>query len=225
MSPGEILGFIISLIRSTLCSFSCFIDMNTITVNIPQDLSDITVSQFQRILQLQNETDFDIKAMAFCSIIYGMTREQVKRSPRKELNFLVTTVEKLIHSEAEFTNRFTLDGIEYGFIPDLDRITAGEWVDLEEAGFHPERYCDLLSILYRPITETIGERYLIEPYKAVNRSEAFKKAPASLIVGALLFFYHIGMDCMLYIQSSQERTQISISSGKDSIRDGDGTAQ
>ena len=50
-----------------------------------------------------------------------------------------------------------------------------------------------MSVLYRPVTKEKGERYDIEPYTATDeRDELMKQMPASVVLGALVFFYRLG---------------------------------
>lgn len=170
--------------------------METITVNIPTSISEITLRQFQKLSLLSEEKDEDVKTLAYCSIIYGMTSEIVKRTPKAVLNQLVKAVDEILQQGPPFINRFTLHGQEYGFIPDLDRMTAGEWADMETCGFEPENLHKLMAILYRPVIEAKGEKYLIMPYTGEEDADNFKDAPASIILGALLFFSRIVNDCM-----------------------------
>lgn len=173
--------------------------METITVNMPVSLADITLNQFQKISMLSKETDEEIKARAYCSIVYSIPGETVKRTPKVVLSQLVKAVDEVMQQTPEFVNRFTLHGTDYGFIPDLDRMTAGEWVDMETVGFDPENLHKLMAIFYRPVIETKGEKYLINPYTGDEDSEAMKDTPANIIIGALLFFSRIANDCIISI--------------------------
>lgn len=186
--------------------------METITVNVPTSLMDITLQQFQRILAL-NETDEDIKARAYCSIVYSMPGETVKRTPKKVLNNLVQSVDLIMSSQPAFINRFILHEVEYGFIPELDRMTAGEWVDMESYGFDPENLHKLMTIFYRPVIESKGDKYLIAAYSGDEIADNFKDCPAGIIVGALFFFTHIVMDCMISIPNLIGMTRTSPISG------------
>jgi hypothetical protein len=106
-----------------------------------------------------------------------------------------------------------LHGQDYGFIPDLDRMTAGEWVDMETYGFDPENLHKLMSILYRPVIETKGEKYLIASYTGNEDSEAMKDTPANIIIGVLLFFSRIVNDCMTCIPNWKEMIPTFIGDG------------
>jgi hypothetical protein len=79
----------------------------------------------------------------------------------------------------------------YGFIPDINKISFGEWLDLDtNCKDFPKNLPKLLSILYRPILSEIGTKYKIEQYTADHLSNAkdFESMPLSIANGALLFF-------------------------------------
>jgi hypothetical protein len=198
--------------------------METITVNVPTSLMDITLQQFQRLSALK-EDDQDIKTRAYCSIVYSMPGGVVDRTPKAVLNNLVNSVDVILNSEPKFVNRFTLDGLEYGFIPELERMTAGEWVDMETFGFDPENLHKLMAIFYRPISESKGDKYLILPYSGDEITEKFKNTPAGIILGALLFFSRIVLDCMLCIPNLSEKTQTLHTNGGTLAGVGVGTAR
>ena len=50
-----------------------------------------------------------------------------------------------------------------------------------------------MAVFYRPITGSKGEFYEIEKYEGSDKySEIMKDAPASVAIGATLFFYNLG---------------------------------
>jgi len=198
--------------------------METITVNIPTSINEITLGQFQKLDLVSKETDEEIKTRAYCSIVYSMPGETVKRTPKAVLNQLIKAVDEILQQEPPFVNRFELHGQEYGFIPDLDRMTAGEWVDMETAGFDPQSLHKLTAIFYRPVIETKGEKYLIMPYTGEEDADNFKDAPAGIILGALLFFSRIVNDCMICTLNLIGTTRKSIINGGSLVSVGVGTA-
>jgi hypothetical protein len=88
-----------------------------------------------------------------------------------------------------------VEGKEYGFHPDLDSITLGEYADIEtfiKNGIE-NHLPDLMAILYRPITEK-GKNgvYTIQAYDGNIRirAEQMKKMSSEQVQSALVFFYH-----------------------------------
>jgi len=94
--------------------------------------------------------------------------------------------------------------IKYGFIPNLDTITAGEWIDIENYQSSAEFADRLVSILYRPIKRSLKfwkkDYYSIEEYKGTN--DKLRKAPLEVYLGAMVFFYHLGKTLLEHIDTS-----------------------
>jgi len=86
-----------------------------------------------------------------------------------------------------------IDGKRYGFHPDLDSITLGEWADIETlVGRDIEKNLpEVMAIMYRPIVEEKNDIYTIEAYDGniSIRAEEMKKMSASQVQSALVFFY------------------------------------
>lgn len=83
-----------------------------------------------------------------------------------------------------------LKGVRYGFIPDWESFTAGEWIDMElyTQDFWKTAH-KAMSVLYRPIEREMGDTYQVKPYTAKEDADVFKEMPAPLVAGALLFFW------------------------------------
>ena len=89
-----------------------------------------------------------------------------------------------------------IDGIEYGFHPNLDDITLGEYADIEtfiKNGIE-ENLPEVMAVLYRPITEKKNDIYTIAAYDGDirMRTEEMKKMSAEQVQSALQFFFVLG---------------------------------
>ena len=92
-------------------------------------------------------------------------------------------------AEAEFIEFIELDGVRYGFHPNLAKVTVGEFADLEMLTKDTTKnLAAICGILYRPVIEEHAGFYAIEPYDGEDRGAIFTEAPASLALGALGFF-------------------------------------
>lgn len=110
--------------------------------------------------------------------------------------------------DMDLTRRFKHNGIEYGFEPNLSQMSYGAYVDLQkyEEVKIDENWSEIMSILYRPITNTIGELYEIEPYKAEIDKELFLDVDMEIHFGALFFFLHTLTDLLKDTQNSLKET-------------------
>lgn len=111
-----------------------------------------------------------------------------------ETDEFLSSVNEILTMKPEFIQRFELDGVEYGFIPNLDNITTGEWIDIENLQKSVD-YADLLvSVLYRPVKRSLKfwkkDYYSIKDYNGSNNK--LRHAPLEVYLGAMVFFYHLG---------------------------------
>jgi len=97
-------------------------------------------------------------------------------------------------ANSNLKNKITVEDIEYGFHPNLEEITMGEYADLETCINNgvENNLPNMMAILYRPIVETKGNFYTIEAYDTESkkiREQAFKTMPAETVESALVFFW------------------------------------
>jgi hypothetical protein len=74
--------------------------------------------------------------------------------------------------------------VKYGLIPDFDKDTAGELIDLDKY-LELKDYSRLLSILYRPITKEERGLYQIEPYESTHTK--FLQVSYNILLGFIFF--------------------------------------
>lgn len=104
------------------------------------------------------------------------------------------------------TPTVTIEGVKLGFIPDLNSMTFREHVDLDQLSksiwlengtVDYKNLPQLMSILYRPVTEQVGEYYNISKYDSDNVKK-YMKAVNGLtmdrVQGGLLFFSTIAAE-------------------------------
>ena len=92
-----------------------------------------------------------------------------------------------------------IEGVEYGFHPNLHELKLKEFVDLDtKLGKGWEAMDEVVAILYRPIVERKGDKYTIEEYdflEAHKRAKLFKEhLSVETVNGAAGFFLAIAMD-------------------------------
>ena len=87
-----------------------------------------------------------------------------------------------------------INDIEYGFHPDLDSITLGEYADIEQfiKNGIETNLPELMAVLYRPIKEKKNDIYIIDAYDGDirMRTEEMKQMSAQQVQSALVFFYN-----------------------------------
>ncbi len=197
-----------------------------IEISIPTDLSEVPLSRYQKFLKIaegNEDTEFVHHKMIeiFCGIDLKLV-PQLKYKDIVEISNVLTT---MFNKEHEFVKTFKLGGVEFGFIPNFEEITSGEYMDLDN---YINDYKDLhkaMAVMYRPIKTKLAGKYLIEPYTGSDAySDVMKNAPLHAVLGARVFFYHLGnallKSTMTYLEKNLEST--SILNKHNSGKDGDG---
>lgn len=177
--------------------------MTTQTISVPSNLNDIPLVRMQEYEQLPKDLDEFDKTIQAVSIFCNISIKEVKAMPMDALNKVAAILLKALSEKPKFETKFELNGIKYGFVPNMDELTTGEFIDIEYYNKAGDMY-KTLSVLYRPITiEGQGGRYDIEPYNG-KINEEFKLIPSGIAYGAMVFFWTIGTDLLSCIQKFLE---------------------
>ena len=198
-------------------------------ITIPTDLSEIKLSQYQKFVKVadQNE-ESEFIHHKMIEIFCNVELKYVTQFKRKQIIEIVTTINKLFEKIPPLKQRFNLNGIEYGFIPNLDDISQGEYMDLDNYIVDIADLHRAMAVMYRPVTSKIKEKYLIEPYEGSDvYADKMLDAPLDVALSARVFFYHLGNELLkstlTYLEANP---QIQLLMSKhNSVKDGDGTPQ
>jgi len=162
-------------------------------ITLPENISDITLSQYQRYIKLTEREDlteqgFDKRKVCIFTKIPFHDLDKVKQKDFKSIN---EQIDKALGEDCEFVTRFEMNGIEFGFIPNLNDITTAEFVDLSEYGTEHETIHKLMAILFRPVIKKDKlDNYDIETYKGTDEyKDMMKEMPMHIVNGALVFFW------------------------------------
>jgi hypothetical protein len=178
------------------------------------DIPDyMTVGNYVKIFKVKDLFTEQYFAAKLVSIVTEAPLEKLMKADYEEVNYLAAYIMGLIPMEKpKFVDRFELDGVHYGFIPNWRDLTFAEFVDLDTISTKPAtELLDLLHILaavmYRPIEHEISEHnFLIEEYdikKMTARAELFKKKlDVRYVLGAQTFFTNCVKRFSLYSQAS-----------------------
>lgn len=172
-----------------------------IELNIPENLDDITLEQYQKFLAIEEATNDDM-----LSIFLNLNQQGIDKIKASEVDRLVVLINSLFETKQEHKLKFNLRGQEFGFIPDLDNITYGENKDITTYINDWQSMHKAMAVLYRPITQTQKGKYLIQEYNGTREySELMKQMPLSVVMGAMVFFYNLTNELLNHIPSYLER--------------------
>jgi hypothetical protein len=111
---------------------------------------------------------------------------------KNELNFFLT------NQELPLQTFITIDGVEYGFEPNLGQMSYGAYLDITK---HKDIQIDenwnkIMSILYRPVEQKAGKHYSIKPYNGSVDESIFDNVGMDIHFGALFFLYNLLTDLL-----------------------------
>ena len=165
--------------------------------------NDVTLEKWQQLVLGKKKS----KTQEAKETIKALSDLPVKLIEEMALSDVATIFERLskLQIEGKLKKVFEIDEVEYGFLPNLDEITLGEWADIEhnikdglEKNIHK-----IMSVLFRPITSKEGKLYSVEAYKdGKQRAEKFrKKMSATQVQQSLVFFWRFGKELLKILPS------------------------
>ena len=180
-----------------------------VTFEIPSP-EQITIGQFVEFYKAKSDINKCIAAT-------GMSRDEVNLLPLVAVKQAVAAfmeVTQLIE-EVEFPKIIELNGTQFGFEPNLNRIQTAAWADiahLEDLG-RDEHMHEILAILYRPVTFRFGStniKYRIEDYHAnkgdsIDNADLFLDYKVCHARNVLGFFLLLQQGCMNALATLQTR--------------------
>lgn len=165
---------------------------------IPTTLDEIPLKhyqEFRRTADGSNDAEFISEKMV--SLFCGIELKDVVRIKATDLTDMVEHFNKLFSKNPPFKQRFKMGDIEYGFIPNLEQISWGEYIDAEKYLGSWENMHKAMAVLYRPIIKTNGDKYEIMEYEGTSEySDLMKFTPVSIALGASVFFWTLGLELL-----------------------------
>jgi hypothetical protein len=163
-------------------------------VIVPNSLSEITLAQYQKFLKIQdNNDDESFLAIKMIEIFCGIRSDLILKMRATSIRDITNVLSEMFKETPPLVKEFTMNGVDYGFIPNIEEMTFGEYVDLDTYIGDFDNIEKAMGVLYRPIIQRYSDKYLIEEYKG-DKSDFMKDMPMDAVLGSIVFFYHLGMD-------------------------------
>lgn len=173
----------------------------TLTIEIPTSWADITLKQYLAMQsEMENYRD-DEEAQIACMLYHlcNLSPKYMKSLSSESYLQLKTKLQTFISPSTIELNPFiTIDGVEYGFEPNLSKIAYGAYADITKYDTITidKNWVKIMSILYRPIVNKKGKMYSIKPYDGNIDDTLFLNVDMQTNWGALFFFVHLQMDLL-----------------------------
>ena len=178
---------------------------------LPESINDITLFQFQQYDELLKREDLDEYNFnkRKIQIFTGIERNRIDLVSSVDYKMILTQIDLALNQTVEFKPTFFIKDVEFGFIPNFDNITQGEFIDISTHGAGVESMHKLMAVLFRPIkTKDILGNYDIIKYKGTKQySDIMKHMPLSIVNGSLVFFSSLTNELINYTQKYMTQEQ------------------
>lgn len=173
-----------------------------LTLTIPSDWSAVKLKKY---LTLQNDLanysdDEEAQTALMLYHLCGLDAEYFKALSVEDYTMIRNELEGFIQkTDLPLQRVIKINGIEYGFEPNLSQISYGAYVDISKFGDLTinESWAKIMSILYRPVREKKGNMYSIQPYEGIGDEKIWLDVTMDIHFGALFFFVHTLMDLLI----------------------------
>ena len=188
----------------------------TLTLEIPTSWKDVTLKQYLA-LQADLEAYRDDEEAQSALMLYhlcGLDAEYVKKLSAQSYNVVRSKLNEFISPETIELEQFvTIGDVEYGFEPNLSKMSYGAYADITKYDTIQidKNWANIMSILYRPVTKKIKERYDIETYDGNIDETKWLDVNMEVHWGALFFFVRLQMDLLKGILKSLKEEEVPAS--------------
>ena len=199
---------------------------------IPTSLDEIPLRAYQDFRKTVDGSNDDVFiSEKMVSLFCGIELKDIVKIKATDLADMVEHFNRLFAVKTPFKQRFKIGDIEFGFIPNLETISWGEYIDAEKYLGSWENMHKAMAVLYRPITKTQGDKYEIMDYEGTAEfSDLMKFTPVSIAMGASVFFWTLGLELLEALADYLEREtkKMSKTTGANNLNlesNGDGISQ
>ena len=164
---------------------------------VPTSLSEITLGQYQHFQSVAKNFDEDkhneFLKQKMLEIFCNVELAKVLFIEKKAVQDISGRINQLFTGKYELKRTFEMNGVEFGFIPNLDKITQGEYIDLDTYFTDWKQMHKAMAVLFRPIVSRRKDHYELRDYEGTDEfAELMKFTPLDVALGAYVFFYHLG---------------------------------
>lgn len=162
-------------------------------INIPESLNEITIKQFFDFKKCcDTNQDDQYLRLAMVSIFCDVSVEDIKKISSKDFIDISNQLTNVLKETPTHIEKFVINGVSFGFIPNLENITAGEYIELDTLFKDEETYLEQMAVMYRPIIGKHKNLYRIEPFESAEKhKDIMIAAPISAYLGSKVFFCNL----------------------------------
>jgi len=184
-----------------------------LTLNIPTSYGDISLKKWLELqTELENYKDDEDAVNALILFhLCGLDPTYLKGLDIISYSTIKLELDKfLANTELPLQKIIEVDGVEYGFEPNLSQMVYGAFCDITkfETISIDKNWSKIMNILYRPIVKKQGDMYSIKPYIPNENDTKWLSVGMDIHFGALFFFVHLSIDLLNSTLKSTMETAI-----------------
>jgi hypothetical protein len=178
-----------------------------IKIEVPTKWSAVTLKQYLALRKDLDTYSGEEDAITAC-LFHHLCKFPLEYIQQLDINTYIAIRQDLINFfnnvDLPLQKFITIDGVEYGFEPDLSRMAYGAYVDISkyETFEINEKWAEIMSILYRPLNKTTGKLYDIKAYDGNIDGEKFMNVSMDIHFGTLFFLKTLLKDLLKDTQKS-----------------------
>ena len=181
-----------------------------IKINIPSSLNEITLRQYKQFLDIQKENKEDRFLNAkMIQVFCKVNLEQVMLLKLSDSESIVKIISDMFEQKPALVKKFKIGKTEYGFHPELDAMTLGEYIDLDTFISDWDNMEKAMNVLYRPVLVSVKERYSIEDYNIDTASDMLDM-PMDAVMSAVFFLWNLGIELSTVMTNSLDNQETEL---------------
>jgi len=176
-----------------------------VSVTIPQSWSEITLEKYlkyrKNLDMFKDDEDYNEQTLLIAlDILCGVDTQYISKIGLDNLKLIQEDLSSFMgKTDFELKRLITVNGVEYGFEPNLSNIAYGAYLDISK---HDTIAIDnnwqkIMAVLYRKVKSKSGKYYDIEPYTGNEDDEWVKNTTMDINYGCLFFFINLSKDLVL----------------------------
>lgn len=174
-----------------------------ISIEVPNDWSAITFKQYLNLQRkLKNyEDEKDAQNMILMSELCGISVDTLIHLDKGLLDKITEEIAQFLNKTEYPLQKFiTIDGVEYGFEPNLSQMAYGAYLDIAKIKQLElnDDWLGIMAILYRPVKKKRGALYSIEKYNGWSEwdKEKWEGVGMDVHFGGFFFFSRLYKDLL-----------------------------
>ena len=179
-----------------------------IKLNIPESLSEITLGQYQEWLRITEGKELNSFFQQKMIEIFCKSRLiDTLRMKAKDINEITLGLNKIFEAKPSLKTLCEINDKEFGFIPKLDDMSFGEYIDLDTYLADWENMHLAMGVLFRPVKFKKNNEYIIEKYETASKYD-MKQMPLDVVMGSLVFFWNLKTELLKHIANYLSKQEV-----------------